>query len=86
MKLRPGRTAAKAACVKVIMFVGLIAMFGQSSTLRAQYGPRCWTPPFFGNYYSLQLGGTNFVIRSITLPGRSFEHVSFAPIHLPIQP
>jgi hypothetical protein len=28
----------------------------------------------------------NFVIRSITFPGKSFEHVTFAPIHLPILP
>jgi hypothetical protein len=52
-------------------------MFTEVLSVQAQYGPRCWTPPWFGNFFSLQMGGTNFV---------PTPFLPFNPIEVPVYP
>src|SRR4051812_12868787 len=77
MKQTPACKRVTTSCIKAIMFAAVIIVVGQSSALRAQYGPRSWTPPSFGNFYSLQQGGTNFV---------PAPFLPYDPIDVPVYP
>ena len=77
MKVDPKLKAATTARVTAVMFAGMMILIGQSPAALAQYGPRAWSPPSTGTFFSLQLGGTNYV-PSPFLP--------FDPIDVPVYP
>ena len=77
MKVDPKLRAATTARVAAIMSAGMMILIGQSPAALAQYGPRAWSPPSTGTFFSLQLGGTNYV-PSPFLP--------FDPIDVPVYP